>query len=95
MRGVYFSDPPRMPTVLIADEDIAFVWWLGEILIEAGCTVVPALTCDDAISLAQDLHVKVDLMFVNPSMNGATEMITTMADIRKLVRVAETTEPAV
>ena len=84
-----------MPTVLIADEDIAFVWWLGEILIEAGCTVVPALTSDDAISLAQDLHVKVDLMFVNPSMGGATEMITKMTDIRKVLRVAESSETTV
>ena len=84
-----------MPTVLIADEDIAFVWWLGEILIEAGCTVIPALTSHDAVSLAQDLHVKVDLMFVNPSMEGATEMITAMTDIRKLVRVVESTQPVV
>ena len=44
-------EPPRGPTILIVDEDVGFVWWLGELFSEFGYRSIPALSCRQALSL--------------------------------------------
>ena len=69
------TKPSRIPVVLIVDEDLGFVWWLGQIFSQAGCQVVPTLNAGQMVSLTQDLNLKVDLIVVNPELSGVPEMI--------------------
>ena len=45
-------------TALIVDKDLGFAFWLGEIFIEAGCPAVPALDCQQAVSVTTELNLK-------------------------------------
>jgi len=69
--------------VLIVDEDLGFVWWLGQIFSQAGCQVVPTLGSDQTVSLARDLNLKVDLIVVNPELAGISEMIQALSSARR------------
>ena len=62
-------------TVIIVDDDLGFVWWLGEIFNDAGCRALPALACGDAVVLAKRLGVEPDLIILNPSLRGASKML--------------------
>ena len=44
-------------TVLIVDEDVGFVFWLGEILTKLGCRAVPALDCTQAVAITGALDL--------------------------------------
>lgn len=76
------TKPSRIPVVLIVDEDLGFVWWLGQIFSQAGCQVVPTLNAGQMVSLTQDLNLKVDLIVVNPELSGVPEMIRTLSTSR-------------
>lgn len=62
-------------TVLIVDEDLGFVFWLGCLLAEAGYQVWPARNGSDAAALLKELEAKLDLLVINPSAGGAAEFI--------------------
>lgn len=64
-----------VPTVLILDDDLGFVWWLGEIFRELGYDALPALGCRQALSLIKELDVSVDLAILNPELPGISPMI--------------------
>jgi two-component SAPR family response regulator len=66
------------PVVLIVDEDLGFIFWLGDILDEAGCESIPALNSQQAISLVRELKTEIDLLIVNPTLAGVTDMIQIM-----------------
>ena len=70
--------PTQPPTVLVVDPDLGFVWWLGEILRNAGCAVVPALNCEHAITLMKELSVSLDVVFVDPTLTAVSSMIETL-----------------
>lgn len=89
MKGIYFIEPPRTPTVLIVDENLGFVWWLGEILSKAGCAVVPALSCSEALSLSKQLSLKIDLIFVNTALSGSSAMVESLNRSHQAVRIIE------
>jgi hypothetical protein len=84
----YFKlgDPP---TVLIVDQDLGFVWWLGEILHSGGCTVVPALNCQQAITLMKELRLNLDLIIVDPILRDVPSMIETITATRHEVKIVE------
>jgi DNA-binding NtrC family response regulator len=63
------------PTILIVDDDLGFVWWLGQVLTEAGYQAVPALRCRDVAPLVEELNLHVDLVIANPDLPGASPMI--------------------
>lgn len=69
------TPPPALTTVWIVDNDLGFVWWLGEIFSELGCRALPALSCQQAISLMQALKVGIDLLVLNPRLPGAMGML--------------------
>jgi DNA-binding NtrC family response regulator len=73
------KQPSIKPTALIVDDDLGFVWWLGELLHEAGYGAIPATRAVDAIPLVKSLKIKIDLAFVNPSLPGAERMIEHLA----------------
>lgn len=66
---------PAATTVWIVDNDLGFVWWLGELFTEAGCRALPALSCEQAMSFMKSLKVGIDLLVVNPQLPGVTDML--------------------
>lgn len=77
------ADSARTPVVLIVDEDLGFVWWLGQIFSQTGCRVVPTLGSDQTVSLARELNLKVDLLVVNPELPGVSELIQALSSKRR------------
>lgn len=88
-------EPARKPLVLIVDEDLGFVWWLGEMFSEAGCQVVPALNPDETDSITQELDRAVDVVVVNPELAGISEMIRNLSQsqIPKVVAIRNQDQP--
>jgi len=66
---------PRRPVVLIVDEDLGLLYWLGKILAENGYQALPALDSRQAVLLVEQLGVKVDLVIVNRRWLGVIDMI--------------------
>jgi len=73
------TEPSRAPVVLIVDEDLGFVWWLGQLFSQAGCQVVPTLNSEQTVSLTRDLNLKADVIVVNPELTGISEMIRALS----------------
>src|ERR1700690_3070154 len=73
------SEASHAPVVLIVDEDLGFVWWLGQIFSQVGCQVVPALNSVQTDSLTRDLNLKIDVLVVNPELAGVTELIQSLS----------------
>lgn len=63
------------PTILIVDNDLGFVLWLGQILTDVGCQAVPALRCQDTAPLVEELNLGLDMVIANPGLPGASAMI--------------------
>jgi hypothetical protein len=82
------TEPSRAPVVLIVDEDLGFVWWLGQMFSQAGCQVVPALNSGQTDSLARDLNLKIDVIVVNPELPGISELINSLSSARPLKIIA-------
>src|SRR5690348_14824248 len=55
-----------MDTVLIADRDLGFVFWLGQALGAVGYQSLPAITVPQAAALAE--RFPVDVLVANPSL---------------------------
>jgi len=71
-------EPLSRPIVLIVDDDLGFVCWLGDILAEAGYQALPASDSRQAAALVKNLHLQVDVVVVNPGLPGVSEMIQTL-----------------
>lgn len=67
------------PTVLILDQDLGFVFWLAEIFNEVGCQVAPGLDYTQAVSLTKRFHLSVDLVVVNPALEWAQQVLSTLS----------------
>lgn len=81
------TELPSGATVLIVDNDFGFVFWMGEIFTEAGCHVVPALDCTEAISITKELNLKIDLVVVDQQLPGVSDMIRTLQGPNRLVKI--------
>ena len=86
-------DQCRGRTVLVADEDIAFVFWLATVLAEAGYQVVPATNCQDVLSRIKDLKGKVDVIILNPALKGSSELPRMLEKSERPLRIVLTQEP--
>jgi len=62
-------------TVLIVDEDLGFVFWLGRLLNETGYQAWPARSGDEAAALLNEIGVAVDLLVINPNTAGAAAFV--------------------
>ena len=65
-------------TVLILDQDLGFVLWLGEIFKEAGCQVVPALNWAQAVSIVEEFNLTVDVVVMNPGLPWVQQVLSTL-----------------
>src|SRR5258708_6666649 len=76
-RVICAPEPLGGPTILIVDDDLGFVCWLGEIVTEAGYQAVPALDSLQAAALVNELNLQIDLVVMNPGLPGVSQMIET------------------
>jgi response regulator RpfG family c-di-GMP phosphodiesterase len=65
-------------TVLILDDDLGFLFWVAKSLEPSGYAVVPADTVSQANQLIRRLKLSVDLLIVNPTMEGAAAFCATL-----------------
>ncbi|HTW63683.1 MAG TPA: hypothetical protein VME17_03665 [Bryobacteraceae bacterium] len=82
------------PTVLILDDDVAFILWLGELFTESGYRPFPALNSRQAVSLAKKLAGPVDILLVNPSLPGTRRVIDFLAAAQPNLRVLLIHDPS-
>jgi DNA-binding response OmpR family regulator len=80
------------PTVLIVDENLGFIFWLGDIVTEAGYICIPALNSMQAISLVRELKVEIDLLIVNPALPGVSEMIQTLKNAQHSFQIVSSVD---
>jgi len=73
-KGVKFV-AEMVKSVLIVDEDLGFVFWLGRLLNDAGFQVWPARSSADAAELLRELNTDIDLLIINPNSRGAQDFI--------------------
>ena len=88
-KGTRRKGLPYPTTVLIVDDDLGFLWWLGDILGNSGCTVVPALSCQQAVTFMKELSVNLDLIFVNPGLSGVSSMLESLTAGQNKIKVIE------
>jgi DNA-binding response OmpR family regulator len=65
--------------VLIVDNDLGFVFWLGQALDAAGYDTLPAKGVAEAVALLAELKVEVDVLILRPALRGGEEFA---ADLR-------------
>jgi hypothetical protein len=66
---------PATRTVLIVDNDLGFVCWLGDLFNEIGSRPLPALSCEHAAALMKRLGIEPDLIVFNPRLPGVDGML--------------------
>ena len=80
-------DSEIRPTVLIVDEDLGFVCWLGELLAEVGYDAIPASDTRSALALIDELSLRVNLLIVNPKIRGAFKMTRLLSSIHAGLKI--------
>jgi CheY-like chemotaxis protein len=75
------------PTVLVVDRDLGFIVWLSKTFSEAGCDVVPALNCGQALSFVAELKLHVDLIVLDPALTGTSEMILALRKEERTLKI--------
>jgi hypothetical protein len=66
----------QMKNVLIIDNDLGFVFWLGDVLVRAGYQPWPARSSSEATSLAERRPLRrLDLLIVKASLPGVSGLI--------------------
>lgn len=70
MRPIPRESPPA---ILIVDDDLGFLVWLGLTLGGAGFVTVPATASPQAREVIQEMRIKVSLAVVNLNLPGMVE----------------------
>jgi hypothetical protein len=79
-----------LPTILLVDADLGFVFWLGRALDSAGFRALPAKSTQDARTLLHELRVTVDLLVIDPTLSEASSLITFLQQSSQSVKVVAT-----
>jgi DNA-binding response OmpR family regulator len=62
--------------IIILDDDLAFVLWLGHTLVANGYSAFPATSVPEALRLIEELQGEsVDLVIANPVLPGVSELL--------------------
>jgi CheY-like chemotaxis protein len=81
-------------TILLVDSDLGFIFWLGRALDNVGFEALPAKSTWDAMALVEDYHLAVDVLIIDPSLPGASRLITLLRQSHRPVQViAATADP--
>lgn len=62
---------PLVKNVLIVDNDLGFVFWLGRVLDAAGYETLPAKGIGEAFALLREIPVRIDVLMVLCTLPGA------------------------
>jgi hypothetical protein len=81
------SEPSGAHTLLIVDNDVGFLWWLGEIFTEAGYRAVPALNCSQALAAVKKFQLQIDLLVVNPALTGVARLATSLERLNRDIKI--------
>ena len=66
-------------TILVVDDDLGFVVWLGQTLVANGYLTVPATSARQATTLLAELQTAtIDLAIVNLALPSATTLIDSL-----------------
>ena len=66
---------PSARSVLIVDEDLGFLSWLGDLFTEAGYRTLPALNCRQAVSMLRKFSMDIDIVAINERMPGVSGIL--------------------
>jgi hypothetical protein len=83
-----------MKSVLMIDDDLGFLFWLGKALVAAGYTPFPALGVPEATGLLAEFSLSVDILIVNPSLPGAPDFVQSLRHHREDLKVVTVSEGA-
>ena len=61
--------------VIVIDDDLGFVFWLGHAFDQAGYRAFPARNVSDAIALASDLDIEPSLVIIGGAQQGAVALV--------------------
>ena len=81
------------PTALIVDDDLGFVYWIGQRFHEAGYQPVPALNVRQAVSLINELDLKISVVVVNAGLRSIRKFIKTLSQTQSLVKIILIRDP--
>ncbi len=75
-----------METVLILDNDLGFIFWLGRALSDSGFDPLPATSVRDALALLSHGRTKVVLLIANPALEGVDRFVDNLRCFQGQVR---------
>jgi len=81
------TEPPSNRTILIVDEDLGFVLWLGQLIKELGYLSLPASSCRQAASHIEKLNVSVSVAIVNPGLRGSSQLLQALVAVSNRTRI--------
>src|SRR5262245_15399637 len=67
---------------MILDDDLGFCMWLGRELHKAGMRALPACRSEEALEISAGASPPVDVVIVNPYMNGCRDVIAKHASAK-------------
>ena len=75
-------------TILIIDNDLGFLMWLGLSLASRGYLTIPATSCQNALRLVDELQPPtIDLVMINRALPGASDLISVLRSRRGSLKV--------
>lgn len=80
-------EPSLLKTVLIIDNDLGFVFWLGHLLDQHEYLALPARSVSDAALLILQLDLQLDLLIMNPDLMGGLDFLSAVRRSHRDVRV--------
>ena len=83
-----------METILLVDDDLAFVFWLGRILDAEGYAAFPAKSADDGRNLVAQCRLAVDLLIINKAIVGLSTFIKDLRVSQPSVEILVVVDPA-
>jgi DNA-binding NtrC family response regulator len=81
------EDARAMVTVLIIDNDLGFMFWLGQILNEAGYAVLQSRSASEAVDLMSENNIEADLLIIDPSSSDVVRLVAELRRSRSGLKV--------
>ncbi len=81
--------------ILLVDSDLGFTFWLGQLLDQAGYEAFPAKSVADAIQLLDQLRFEIDLLVINPALEGAASFAAVLRQSQPQIKMVAVHEPEV
>jgi len=79
--------------ILLVDSDLGFTFWLGQLLDEAGYEAFPAKSIADAIQLLDQLKFQIDLLVLNPALEGAVSFAAVLRHSQPHIKIVAVHDP--